>query len=58
MLVPNHSKSVESRDEFHFSSGAVYTGEWKGQFRHGFGKQQWRDNAVYEGYWENNRVSI
>jgi hypothetical protein len=35
---------------------AVYTGEWKGGFRDGFGVQVWPDSARYEGEWQENRA--
>lgn len=35
-----------------YESGAIYTGEWKGGFRHGHGTMQWTDTAKYEGFWE------
>lgn len=34
-----------------YKSGAIYTGEWQGGFRHGFGKMRWQDGTLYEGFW-------
>lgn len=34
-----------------YKSNAVYSGEWKGGFRHGYGKMLWPDNTYYEGMW-------
>lgn len=42
------------RPPHHFRSGAVYTGEWKGRARHGFGVQRWPDGTCYEGEWVNS----
>ena len=47
---------VESRS-FTYSTGAVYTGEWKGNMRHGRGKMTWSDQACYEGNWSYNMAS-
>mmetsp|Transcript_100932 Transcript_100932/g.323982 ORF Transcript_100932/g.323982 Transcript_100932/m.323982 type:complete len:326 (+) Transcript_100932:137-1114(+) len=35
-------------------SGSVYSGQWKGHCRHGFGYQTWRDGASYSGQWLEN----
>ena len=51
---PNQRR--EKRPPYSFKSGAVYTGEWKGGFRDGFGHQQWPDGAQYEGEWRENRA--
>jgi hypothetical protein len=34
-----------------YKSGGVYTGEWLGGFRDGFGEMVWRDGAKYSGNW-------
>lgn len=34
--IPNNER--ESRPPFKFSGGAIYTGEWKGNARDGFGE--------------------
>merc|ERR1719443_511452 len=39
-----------------FASGAVYTGQWRGPHRHGFGRQMWQDGALYEGEWKDNQA--
>mmetsp|Transcript_101656 Transcript_101656/g.282957 ORF Transcript_101656/g.282957 Transcript_101656/m.282957 type:complete len:411 (+) Transcript_101656:176-1408(+) len=44
----------ERRSPYLFESGAVYAGEWVGNQRHGFGRQQWEDGAMYEGQWHEN----
>lgn len=36
---------------FTYSTGAIYTGQWKGGLRHGNGTMVWPDNAKYEGQW-------
>ncbi len=52
----NTGISRELRPPFVFSSGAIYTGEWKGAYRDGKGTQQWPDGAKYIGYWIDNRA--
>eukprot|EP00439_Symbiodinium_sp_Y106_P033001 s4474_g3.t4 len=42
------------RPPHQFRSGAVYTGQWCGNQRHGFGRQVWPDGAQYEGCWSNS----
>lgn len=51
---PNAAR--EQRDPYRFKSGAIYTGEWKGGFRDGFGEQVWTDGAKYVGEWRDNRA--
>ena len=46
----------EARDAFNFKNGAVYTGEWLGEFRDGYGVQVWPDGAQYKGNWYNNKA--
>ena len=43
----------EKRSNFtyKYKSGAVYTGEWLGGFRHGNGTMTWEDGVIYEGDW-------
>ena len=43
----------EKRSNFtyKYKSGAVYTGEWLGGFRHGTGTMTWEDGVIYEGDW-------
>jgi hypothetical protein len=38
-----------------FTSGAVYTGQWLGGFRDGWGKIAYSSGATYEGYWSFSR---
>mmetsp|Transcript_60859 Transcript_60859/g.113816 ORF Transcript_60859/g.113816 Transcript_60859/m.113816 type:complete len:392 (-) Transcript_60859:114-1289(-) len=45
------------RPPHRFHSGAVYTGQWCGNHRHGFGSQLWPDGAQYEGCWSNSSAS-
>lgn len=52
----NPDQRRERRAPYTFKSGAVYSGEWKGGFRDGFGEQQWPDGARYEGEWRENRA--
>ena len=35
----------------------IYTGQYSGTNRHGYGIQLWSDGAYYEGYWENDTPS-
>lgn len=42
------------RPPHQFRSGAIYTGQWCGNQRHGFGRQVWPDGAQYEGCWSNS----
>ena len=37
-----------------FKSGEMYSGELIKGLKHGFGKFQYSDGRVYEGYWDNN----
>jgi hypothetical protein len=46
----------EKRASYTFKTGAIYTGEWKGEFRDGFGEQVWPDGAKYIGEWRENRA--
>eukprot|EP00352_Strombidinopsis_acuminata_P007618 CAMPEP_0176354138 /NCGR_PEP_ID=MMETSP0126-20121128/12327_1 /TAXON_ID=141414 ORGANISM="Strombidinopsis acuminatum, Strain SPMC142" /NCGR_SAMPLE_ID=MMETSP0126 /ASSEMBLY_ACC=CAM_ASM_000229 /LENGTH=246 /DNA_ID=CAMNT_0017706153 /DNA_START=228 /DNA_END=969 /DNA_ORIENTATION=+ len=48
--------TLEYRPEFVFENGAVYKGQWKDTYRHGYGVQIWPDGAKYEGYWKNNKA--
>jgi len=43
-----------SRPAHTFKSGSTYTGQWRGNTRHGFGAQTWLDGASYEGEWLGN----
>jgi len=44
------------RGKRNFRSGAIYKGEWQGQYRHGFGVQRWSDGVRYEGQWREGRA--
>ena len=46
----------EMRPMYTYKTGATYTGEWKGGFRDGQGKQIWLDGACYDGFWKDNRA--
>mmetsp|Transcript_71723 Transcript_71723/g.180973 ORF Transcript_71723/g.180973 Transcript_71723/m.180973 type:complete len:335 (-) Transcript_71723:93-1097(-) len=37
-----------------FRSGSVYSGQWRGHSRHGFGYQTWPDGSSYTGQWADN----
>jgi len=39
---------------FRFQDSGLYSGQWKGKLRHGFGMQRWADGSVYEGQWLAN----
>ena len=41
---------IETRD-YTYKTGAVYSGQWKGGMRHGWGTMTWDDGAKYEGEW-------
>ena len=45
--------SLEERT-YTYSTGAIYTGQWKGGLRHGRGKMVWADQASYVGEWQYN----
>ena len=42
--------------QYHYKSGAVYSGQWKGGMRHGHGKMVWQDGGSYEGCWQYNQA--
>jgi hypothetical protein len=44
----------KEKNEFKYSTGASYKGEWIGGFRDGHGKQSWPDGAYYIGDWKDN----
>ena len=54
--VYNPNQQRESRRPYTFKTGAVYSGQWKGGFRDGFGEQTWNDGAKYSGEWRENRA--
>ena len=37
-----------------FANGEVYSGDWRGDIRHGHGKYIWPDGESYDGEWKNN----
>ncbi len=39
-----------------YSTGAVYTGQWRGGLRHGKGKMHWLDGGKYDGEWQFNQA--
>lgn len=39
-----------------YKSQAKYTGEWRGNFRDGEGKQLWTDGALYSGNWKDGKA--
>lgn len=50
------AEAATTRPPYHFRSGAVYTGQWLGNARHGFGVQRWPDGTRYEGQWASNQA--
>jgi len=53
---PCKKNRKEARAPYTFRTGAVYTGEWLNNQRHGFGSQQWQDGSRFEGEWRENRA--
>ena len=47
----------DRRAAYTFRSGAVYEGEWLGNFRYGFGCMIWPDGAKYIGNWSFNKAN-
>lgn len=48
----NPKGQIEVRSPYTYKcSGAVYTGEWLGNLRHGYGTMQWQDGSSYYGQW-------
>uniref|UniRef100_A0A0G4GCL5 ABC1 atypical kinase-like domain-containing protein n=1 Tax=Chromera velia CCMP2878 TaxID=1169474 RepID=A0A0G4GCL5_9ALVE len=47
---------VEWRPPYQFQSGSSYSGEWKGNKRHGWGKMGWPDGTSYEGEWKETNA--
>ena len=52
----NPHAAREKRPPYTFKTNAIYTGEWRGGFRDGFGEQVWTDSAQYTGEWRENRA--
>lgn len=53
----NDALPVESRTHTYACTGAVYTGQWKGGFRHGHGEMLWSDGSRYVGSWDMGLAS-
>lgn len=47
---------LETRSYTYKTSGAIYTGTWRGGLREGHGLIVWPDGAQYEGDWVDNRA--
>jgi len=47
--------STDRIGPFVFASGATYNGEWRGNTRHGSGRQDWLEGASYEGCWAEDK---
>jgi hypothetical protein len=45
----------QKKQPFRYTTGAVYSGQWRGGFRDGVGKMEWPDGARYEGSWSYSR---
>ncbi len=52
----NDALPLEDRPPYRYKTGAVYTGQWKGGFRSGYGEIKWPDGATYKGGWKDNRA--
>lgn len=37
-------------------TGGIYSGQWLGKARHGFGREVWRDGVVFEGQWASDCI--
>ena len=44
------------KEHIYKCSGARYSGQWLGGFRHGKGTMKWKDGATYTGTWEMGRA--
>lgn len=51
---PQIAGCISGKQEFTFSGGATYLGNWLGNKRHGEGVQVWPDGAKFEGQWVEN----
>ena len=50
----DRDEPIETRPSQTLQDGSVYTGDWKGQKRHGHGVCKFKDGTDYEGTWEND----
>jgi len=51
-----NEEGLEYKENFRYNNGAVYSGQFKNEMRHGYGIQVWPDGARYEGYWQFNKA--
>jgi hypothetical protein len=55
----SNSRKLASAHEimppYRYASGAIYTGQWLGGFRDGWGTIEYSSGAKYEGYWSFSR---
>ena len=49
LVVDYTNMQVETKPSYTYRSGAKYTGQWAGGFRHGQGVMVWEDGATYTG---------
>ena len=49
------SEFRQKKRPFKYSSGAIYSGQWLGGFRDGFGTMEWPDGAKYAGNWSYSK---
>jgi hypothetical protein len=49
------SEFRQKKKPFTYLSGAVYSGQWLGGFRDGFGSMEWPDGARYQGNWSYSK---
>lgn len=45
------SEDLEVRN-YTYPSGAIYSGQWLGGFRHGIGTMKWTDSSSFSGNWQ------
>eukprot|EP00920_Eleutheroschizon_duboscqi_P028566 GHVT01069602.1.p1 GENE.GHVT01069602.1~~GHVT01069602.1.p1 ORF type:complete len:367 (-),score=22.28 GHVT01069602.1:394-1494(-) len=48
---------TECRSLHTFTTGATYSGEWRGNKRDGYGRMTWPEGATYEGQWANTKAN-
>ena len=51
------SENLECREPFTLEDGSVYTGEWKGNNRHGRGVLQYGKKTIFLGYFIANQMN-